>query len=121
MIPSFEQTGTSIRLLSTVTPDELKDKVGFRYISPSHSLIPPMAPNCHPNDVLTTSTETKTIRQRLQKIYGSNPLFNPQATVDACPDYAFVIRGPQPLSSPTPAPQDHPLSLSNPLKPRSQC
>jgi hypothetical protein len=28
-----------------------------------------------------------------KKIYGSNPTFNPQATIDACPDYAFVIRG----------------------------
>ena len=28
-----------------------------------------------------------------KKIYGRNPAFNPQATLDAAPDYAFVVRG----------------------------
>ncbi|KAK2783907.1 hypothetical protein FQN52_009426 [Onygenales sp. PD_12] len=68
------KTGTSIRLLSTVTPDELKDQESFR----------------DKEDASTASARGKVLHT---KIYGRNPLFNPQATVDASPDYAFVIRG----------------------------
>ncbi|KAK2750275.1 hypothetical protein FQN55_002422 [Onygenales sp. PD_40] len=67
------KTGTSIRLLSTVTPDELKDQESFR----------------DKEDASTASARGKVLHT---KIYGRNPLFNPQATVDASPDYAFVIR-----------------------------
>jgi len=41
------------------------------------------------------SPEIATARGKVlhKKIYGNNPTFNPQATIDASPDYAYVIRG----------------------------
>jgi hypothetical protein len=47
------------------------------------------SPHSDQEDAATAAARGKVLHN---KIYGRNPSFNPQATVDASPDYAFVIR-----------------------------
>lgn len=68
------RTGNAMRTLSTCTPVELREKESLR------------------------SKESEEVARKRGKefwtrIYARNPAFDPEASVRASPDYAFVVRG----------------------------
>ncbi|KAK5175430.1 uncharacterized protein LTR77_000569 [Saxophila tyrrhenica] len=67
------RTGNAIRALATATPKHLKDTRFHR---------------ANDTDAITVERG----RALHQKIYGGNPLFDPSKTVDASPDYTYVVR-----------------------------
>ncbi|KAL1854820.1 hypothetical protein Daus18300_011336 [Diaporthe australafricana] len=68
------KAGTAIRLLCKSIPSELRD-------------------DSAPRAAETQEDASKRGHAFHKRIYGRNPEFDPNATVEASPDYAFVVRG----------------------------
>lgn len=69
------RTGNSMRVLSTCTPDRLLDT------------------RESPRSLESEQTARERGRKFWSNIYARNPNFDPNASVRASPDYAFVVRG----------------------------